>query len=30
MGRAEAFYAQNNTYQSVLDAVGNGISYTYT
>ena len=30
MGRAEAFYAQNNVYQSILDAVSNGISYTYT
>jgi Na+-transporting NADH:ubiquinone oxidoreductase subunit D len=30
MGRAEAFYVQNNVFQSLLDAVSNGISYTYT
>ncbi len=30
MGRAEAFYAQNNVGQSLLDALANGISYTYT
>ena len=30
MGRAEAFYIQNNTYQSILDAVSNGIAYSYT
>ncbi len=30
MGRAEAFYIQNNTFQSLLDALTNGISYTYT
>jgi len=30
MGRAEAFYIQNNTGQSILDALANGISYTYT
>ena len=30
MGRAEAFYVQNNVYQSLLDEVANGISYTYT
>ena len=30
MGRAEAFYAQNGVGQSLLDAVANGIGYTYT
>ncbi len=30
MGRAEAFYAQNKTGLSILDAVANGISYSYT
>jgi Na+-transporting NADH:ubiquinone oxidoreductase subunit D len=30
MGRAEAFYSQNNVLHSVLDAVSNGFSYTYT
>ncbi len=30
MGRAEAFYIQNNAYQSVLDAISNGLSYSYT
>jgi len=30
MGRAEAFYVQNNIYQSLLDALANGISYSYT
>ena len=30
MGRAEAFYVQNNIRQSVLDAVANGFGYTYT
>ncbi len=30
MGRAEAFYIQNNTYHSILDAVSNGIAYSYT
>jgi len=30
MGRAEAFYIQNNVGQSILDALANGISYTYT
>ena len=30
MGRAEAFYIQNNAYQSVLDAISNGIAYSYT
>lgn len=30
MGRAEAFYVQNNVFQSLLDAVSNGVSYTYT
>ncbi len=30
MGRAEAFYIQNNTYHSVLDAVSNGLAYSYT
>jgi Na+-transporting NADH:ubiquinone oxidoreductase subunit D len=30
MGRAEAFYVQNNVFQSFIDALSNGISYTYT
>lgn len=30
MGRAEAFFIQNNVYQSALDAVSNGLSYSYT
>jgi Na+-transporting NADH:ubiquinone oxidoreductase subunit D len=30
MGRAEAFYIQNNTYHSILDAISNGIAYAYT
>ncbi len=30
MGRAEAFYIQNNVYQSVLDAISNGLAYSYT
>lgn len=30
MGRAEAFYSQNNIFHSVLDSVSNGFSYTYT
>ena len=30
MGRAEAFYAQNGVGQSLLDALANGIGYTYT
>jgi Na+-transporting NADH:ubiquinone oxidoreductase subunit D len=30
MGRAEAFYVQNNIRQSLLDAVANGFGYTYT
>lgn len=30
MGRAEAFYIQNNTYQSILDSISNGIAYSYT
>ena len=30
MGRAEAFYIQNGVFQSVIDAVANGIAYTYT
>lgn len=30
MGRAEAFYAQNGVGLSVLDALANGISYSYT
>jgi len=30
MGRAEAFFAQNNVRQSVLDAVANGLAYSYT
>jgi len=29
MGRAEAFFIQNRTYNSVLDAIANGIGYTY-
>jgi len=30
MGRAEAFFIQNRTYYSVVDAVANGISYSGT
>jgi Na+-transporting NADH:ubiquinone oxidoreductase subunit D len=30
MGRDEAFFVQNNTYLSVLDALANGIAYSYT
>jgi len=30
MGRAEAFYIQNGVYHSVLDAISNGIGYSYT
>jgi Na+-transporting NADH:ubiquinone oxidoreductase subunit D len=30
MGRAEAFFVQNTTYHSVLDAISNGLAYTYT
>ena len=30
MGRAEAFYIQNNVFQSVLDALANGFGYAYT
>lgn len=30
MGRAEAFYMQNNIYKSLLDAVANGFGYSYT
>ena len=30
MGRAEAFYIQNNLRLSVLDALSNGFGYTYT
>ncbi len=30
MGRAEAFYTHNNTWLSVLDAIANGIGYSYT
>ena len=30
MGRAEAFYAQNSVGRSLIDAVSNGLSYTYT
>ena len=29
MGRAEAFYIQNNVFYSVLDSIGNGFGYTY-
>ncbi len=29
MGRAEAFFIQNNVRQSILDAVANGIAYSY-
>lgn len=30
MGRAEAFYIQNNVFHSILDSMANGISYTCT
>ncbi len=30
MGRAEAFYIQNNVFDSVLDSLGNGFGYTYS
>jgi len=30
MGRAEAFFVQNNIHQSVLDAIANGLAYSYT
>lgn len=30
MGRAEAFYSQNNMAHSILDSLSNGFSYTYT
>jgi len=30
MGRAEAFYSQNRLGKSLIDAVGNGLGYTYT
>jgi Na+-transporting NADH:ubiquinone oxidoreductase subunit D len=30
MGRAEAFFIQNDAYQSVLDAISNGLAYSYT
>ncbi len=30
MGRAEAFYIQNNAYQSILDSISNGFAYSYT
>lgn len=30
MGRAEAFFVQNKVSQSVLDAVANGLAYSYT
>ena len=30
MGRAEAFYAQNSVGQSLMDALANGIGYTFT
>lgn len=30
MGRAEAFYSQNGVYLSVVDAVANGLAYSYT
>lgn len=30
MGRAEAFYAQNRVGLSLWDALGNGVSYSYT
>ena len=30
MGRAESFFIQNTVSQSVLDAIANGLSYSYT
>jgi len=30
MGRAEAFYIQNKIHHSVLDAIANGLAYSYT
>lgn len=30
MGRAEAFFVQNNTYHSLLDAIANGLAYSYS
>ena len=30
MGRAEAFYIQNNVGQSIIDSIANGIGYTLT
>ena len=30
MGRAEAFYVTNTVRLSIIDAIGNGIAYTYT
>ncbi len=30
MGRAEAFYIQNNVFQSIIDALANGVGYGYT
>ena len=30
MGRAEAFFIQNSTSRSLLDAVANGLAYSYT
>ena len=30
MGRAEAFFVQNNTYHSILDAIANGLAYSYS
>lgn len=30
MGRAEAFFIQNKVYHSVLDAISNGLAYSYT
>jgi Na+-transporting NADH:ubiquinone oxidoreductase subunit NqrD len=30
MGRAEAFYAQNKIHHSIVDAISNGLGYSYT
>ena len=30
MGRAEAFFVQNKISQSILDALANGLAYSYT
>ncbi len=30
MGRAEAFFVQNKVSQSILDAIANGLAYSYT